>query len=299
MGVLGADWWTWWPAAFLVKESASPAAEPDSITRSQDCGGNRPASLARYDQSSSSWRTRQRSLFGEGYECLETLPRWGMIAAGELWALPTPSGLIGLRNWITSETASGLSATLPTPNSSDNRRRATELSVQNRREKGKQISLEAEVRFPERTPTPTSTQRGAELNRQDRTGTGEDLATWVAKSIRLNTPTAQDASNNAGPSQVGRDSLNSQVGGALNPDWVEVLMGWPQGWTSLDPMPPGRLAAWLAAHEPGAVSPWQDHHWANEMPRTATGVPKRMARLTAIGNGQVPACAALAWRMLL
>jgi hypothetical protein len=47
------------------------------------------------------------------------------------------------------------------------------------------------------------------------------------------TPTVQDASNNAGPSQFSRNSLplNAVAGGALNPTWVEWLMGFPEGWT--------------------------------------------------------------------
>jgi hypothetical protein len=50
------------------------------------------------------------------------------------------------------------------------------------------------------------------------------------------TPTAQDASNNGGPSQYERNSLplNAVAGGALNPTWVEWLMGFPLGWTALD-----------------------------------------------------------------
>ena len=52
----------------------------------------------------------------------------------------------------------------------------------------------------------------------------------------LPTPTAQDASNNGGPSQYHRNSLplNAVAGGSLNPTWVEWLMGFPLGWTALD-----------------------------------------------------------------
>ena len=47
------------------------------------------------------------------------------------------------------------------------------------------------------------------------------------------TPTAQDAKNNGGPSQHNRNTkpLNAEVGGSLNPQWVEWLMGYPSGWT--------------------------------------------------------------------
>ena len=54
------------------------------------------------------------------------------------------------------------------------------------------------------------------------------LRTWP-------TPTVQDAANNGGPSQYQRNSLplNAEVGGALNPEWVELLMGFPPGWTEV------------------------------------------------------------------
>ena len=61
------------------------------------------------------------------------------------------------------------------------------------------------------------------------------------KSLRTDvkmwpTPTAQDAKNNGGPSQHKRNTkpLNAEVGGSLNPQFVEWLMGYPAGWTSLE-----------------------------------------------------------------
>jgi hypothetical protein len=98
-----------------------------------------------------------------------------------------------------------------------------------------------------------------------------NLETQVARSL-LPTPTTQDASNNGGPSQYNRNSLplnaivgmlptpttpgKNQVGtigeccgsknplrtpetmtlkgGALNPTWVEWLMGYPEGWTDCE-----------------------------------------------------------------
>jgi hypothetical protein len=60
------------------------------------------------------------------------------------------------------------------------------------------------------------------------------------KSLRTDvkmwpTPTTQDAKNNGGPSQHNRNTkpLNAEVGGSLNPQWVEWLMGYPEGWTDL------------------------------------------------------------------
>ena len=53
----------------------------------------------------------------------------------------------------------------------------------------------------------------------------------------------------------------------------------------------------LLAHHGKAY--WQDGRWEDATPRVADGVAARVDRLTAIGNGQVPQCAADAWRRLL
>ena len=43
-------------------------------------------------------------------------------------------------------------------------------------------------------------------------------------------------------------SLPSQVGGQLNPPWVEWLMGWPIGWTDLRPLGMDKFQQWLRSH---------------------------------------------------
>jgi hypothetical protein len=82
-------------------------------------------------------------------------------------------------------------------------------------------------------------------------------------------------------------------GGQLNPDWVEWLMGWPVGWTLLEPLPEDAVDAWM--QETLAGRWWQEEP---DVPRTARGIKDRKGRLQAIGNGQVPLCAATAWRLL-
>jgi DNA (cytosine-5)-methyltransferase 1 len=75
----------------------------------------------------------------------------------------------------------------------------------------------------------------------------------------------------------------------LNPSWVEWLMGWPVDWTSLDePMRREVFDVWLASDDLWAVEP---------VPRV-TSNRKNRDRLRAIGNGQVPSCARLAWETL-
>lgn len=67
--------------------------------------------------------------------------------------------------------------------------------------------------------------------------TGESCITLTDQVRMFPTPTVQDASNNGGPSQHKRNSkpLNAHVGGRLNPEWVEWLMGYPIGWTGCGP----------------------------------------------------------------
>lgn len=172
---LGVDSSTLCPAASLAKESVSPEKVKGSTTRKVACGVIKQESLATYDHQRSMWKTRQRSLFEEGCESLVTLPQWGMTVSGELYRLPTPSGLRELRVSITFGIESGF-------------------------------------------------------------------------TVRVPTPTTQDAKNNASPSQKDRDALNVTVGGPLNPEWVEWLMGWPIGWTDLKPLAMDRWQQWLNCH---------------------------------------------------
>jgi len=76
--------------------------------------------------------------------------------------------------------------------------------------------------------------------------------------------------------------------GSLNPDWTELLMGWPKGWTSQDPL--------------DSIKGWDTNlyadNWEQDTPRVTEGTPNRASRLKAIGNGQVPQCAVLAWNLL-
>jgi hypothetical protein len=116
------------------------------------------------------------------------------------------------------------------------------------------------------------------------------------KSTRRNysTPTAtmkerskkflEGADRVPNPAEVTRKESGQT--GQLNPDWVEWLMGWPIGWTKTEPI----------------ELDWRD--WSidpadnNEIPRVSQSIANRVSRLKAIGNGQVPAVAAVAWDIL-
>lgn len=99
-------------------------------------------------------------------------------------------------------------------------------------------------------PTPTVfgnyNRKGASKN------SGDGLRTAV---VMWPTPAARDwKSNNAGSATMSKNSrpLNEVVtnggGGKLNPVWVEWLMGWPLGWTDLDPLETDRFQRWSEKH---------------------------------------------------
>jgi hypothetical protein len=150
-------------------------------------------------------------------------------------------------------------------------------------------------------PTPNASRYGTNVGGgMGRTGKVRPSLDTMASKDLWPTPTVQDAANNGGPSQHLRNSkpLNAAAGGALSPNWVEWLMGWPIGWTSLDPLPAADFAEWQTKIDAGEW--WRDDPSLKRssgelVPRTTPGVPNRAKRLRAIGNGQVPSCAALAW----
>jgi hypothetical protein len=81
----------------------------DSMGSEAECGKKWHGWLAKYDHSTSLWKTPQCSLLEEELESLETLPKWGMTVNGLLWEQPMLAP-------ITKGTECGF---LPTPNARD------------------------------------------------------------------------------------------------------------------------------------------------------------------------------------
>jgi len=82
----------------------------ESRVRARAYGQRWPASLARFDHVSSSWKTSQRCLV-EGWEQFsQTWPGWGLMRDGECWALETlvaPSCGSGYGLWPTLKASDG------------------------------------------------------------------------------------------------------------------------------------------------------------------------------------------------
>jgi len=122
----------------------------------------------------------------------------------------------------------------------------------------------------------------------------ETLASHV-QSKNCPTPSANDWKGSAKAGQRRGQLTDPEMGiieasGQLNPNWVEWLMGWPIGWTSLEPIPGLCFQEW---QKPG----WFENEPVG-VPRVAVKIPNRVSRLKAIGNGQVSQACELAWRTL-
>jgi hypothetical protein len=180
----------------LAKTSALQAEAQDLTENNPQCGITWRGWLAKFDQDSYSWKTAQCSFIEESGESLVTFPVSGMTRSGLLWELP----MLAHR---TSATERGLWRT-PDTGGGGMQKQLSQGKTHRASGHSIQIRLQDQVNNPKLWPTPV--QR-------------------MYKDMGY-------------PSEYGRNEipLAAQVGGPLNPDWVEWLMGWPIGWTDLKPL---------------------------------------------------------------
>ena len=298
---------TWFLAVFPVRTSHVLAKERESTGSEAGCGWRWRESSVRWDRATSSWRTRQCSLFGGLEEFSGTWWRWGMMRSGECWELmmpelhtegnesgswdgpaavmfPTPDtglspnghGARGGKPGNGHQRGESLISIAkhgmwPTPKANDPEKRGN-FDMMNPRnglpaavkrsmwttpsatdgarggvitEKMTGTSLAQQIKTPAKWRTPT-VDDSSNVSRQS--GAFQSLTRSVREM--LPTPTVQDASNNGGPSQMERNTppLNAVAGGALNPTWVEWLMGWPLGWTDCGASGMDRFRQWCVSH---------------------------------------------------
>jgi hypothetical protein len=417
---LGAELLTWFLAASRAKTSAWPARAQASTANAQACGDQWRGSLARFDPASRSWRTAQRSLLADSNECSVTWPRSGMTADGQCWELPTLAP-------PTSATGSGL--WLPTPCTVDTGSMFNRSNSPNAALRPTLGAMAKHSLWPTVTVNGNYNRKGASAKSGG--GLATAVANWPTPTASLGTkggrvtprkgkeggtlieavsarrwPTPQAGGVTMGGGANARKAAKARgdmVGGALNPTWVETLMGWCIGWTDLKPMSHIKMCFWLMGFVDGAerctgevlrvlrnghaaeevraaigrpvgvseaavlladlcehqnrpdearifmacsealeadvrsvriqestssaphrlgqdeqraeqhpdamqalsrllafsgAQAWQDGSFEDAIPRVADGVDARVDRLKALGNGQVPLCAASAWRLL-
>lgn len=186
------------------------------------------APLAKYDPATSSWRTSQHC-FIEGLETFsETWPRSGMTRSGTAYRLPP---LVPL----TDETESGLWPTPTVGGGGQTLPQGTTPTGQTPDGRKQTVCLERYVNRVSQGLWPTPTVKG----NHNRAGLSSKSGDGLATAVLYATPTARDF-RHPGRSRKERtggsqgECLPQQIGGPLNPTWVEWLMGYPAEWTACD-----------------------------------------------------------------
>jgi len=208
---LGADALTSCVEGFPAKTFPPLEKAQASKDHEADFGGTWPEWFAKFDPVTFSWKTRQCSLLAGLDAFSGTWPRWGMMRGGVCWELTTPGHRTG----------------------------------------------ENEFGF---WPTPCLPGNGGSHG-----GPGRSAARMGGDTLRTAAkmwPTPQASDNrdrgNLGmPAILRRQEKGKQIGlgqsvsdtsGALNPAWVEWLMGWPIGWTDSKLSATARFQAWRHSH---------------------------------------------------
>ena len=180
--------------------------------RDLGCGLSLPESFASYDRDTSSWRTSQYSLLEGLTEFLEPWPKSGTMRSGFVYQLPP----------LVRRTSDGECSLLPTP--------TAERYGSNHGGKAGRVgrvrhNLQAMAR-QNLWPTPVA---------KDAQGARNATSVRQPGSKHNDGRTLTDAVILSGDATLEEtEKGNRVVGGALNPRWVEWLMGFPVGWTALE-----------------------------------------------------------------
>lgn len=260
----GLDWWMLLQRASPANRSRLPEKCAEKTTP-ETVGPPPSASFARYDPGSRCWRTCQGSLlsptsdvFSETWPkrvtmlkmvCYRRPPLERLTYAKGSGLLPTPKVSRGGyqvshgKKMLTLEGLAQMEIQYPTPTANDVRQR---FNTSRSPGAAARPNLAAMAQF-DLWPTPTASD--AKRKWAFRL---ENLSLSGAVEM-LPTPRASDATGGAAyrkpPNREGGFGLKEIVrGGALNPEWVEWLMGVPIGWTALQPLAMDRFRQWLEGH---------------------------------------------------
>jgi site-specific DNA-cytosine methylase len=183
-------------------------------------------------------------------------------AATQIWATPTATQFGGtVEQHLARKAAHGMTAAV------------TDLRLQ--------IELAADGLWP--TPTVTGNDNRADLSSKSGDGLATAAKAWPTPAARDwkdsgHEPAAQARNSPCLPASAVMS--DNEPSGVLNPGWVELLMGYPTGWTDPDDDAAG-AHAWPAGRGE------QQH--GHEPPRLVPpkSVRNRGARLKALGNAVV------------
>jgi hypothetical protein len=208
----GEELLTLFRAGFHAKTSAAQEGAQELKAVDQVCGSTWHELSVRYDLDSHSWKTHQ-CLWDEALQWSSvTLPRWGMTVNGVLFQHPTAERPI-------NETGSGF---WPTPTACDHKGTSDPMQAEKVLERGYSHNLSEAVAYSRKWPTPQASDN------RDRGNLGSGAIQRRQEKGK----------------QIMLSQSVSDISGALNPLWVEWLMGWPLGWTDLKPLETDRFQSW-------------------------------------------------------
>lgn len=269
-----------------VKTSVPQERAQALLEQKAGSGQRWPGSLAKYDPATHSWRTHQYSLLGGLTEFSGTWPRWGWMRDGELFLLPplvprtkekesgfwpTPAaneyetspekttkrraalmekGINGNGFGLTVGQAVHLWATPCTPNGGRTNR-AEDIATRGMRADGRkvQVSLESQAKAWS-TPRASTGEAAQWATPQARDHfpphTPRYIADKKAQGHGMRNLTDEIAAH-AGVMEKSRLATTEHPG-SLNPDFHLWLMGWPIGWTALEPLAMDKFHEWWSKH---------------------------------------------------
>jgi len=226
---------------------------------------------ARLDHNMSSWKIAQCSPGEDLTGCSWAWPRWGMMRNGVCWErtmLELPTSGKGSGFWLTprvvevDETPENFRRRMNSRRKNDRKNGYGSLSMQvkarmwptpNKRDwkdsgasqgARKSPNLGTVVHWP--TPRSTDGTHGGRVTPR-KSRNGGNLIEAVSKEM-FTTPCADDTGHRKKKYAQGGSALSNQIGGQLNPTWVEWLMGVPIGWSDLKPLAMDRFRQWLQQH---------------------------------------------------
>jgi len=233
---------------FRAKTSLRQEKALESQVADQECGNTWLASLAKYDHSTSMWRTAQCSLLEDSMSFSLTLPRWGSMQSGALYPLPTLVQTISVKEFGSEPNNETF---FHTPNT-------TGLDGGSNGRK----ALKKRLKWP----TPTASKGGA-WRSDGQIAMIANIAKTYQEYLMLTkgsckskrdkywpTPTANEDAYGKPSGKMQKmlgnhpEERQDPDGGTLNPTWVEWVMGWPLGWTDLKPLEMDKYQKWLEQH---------------------------------------------------
>ena len=229
---LGAELLTLYLAASRARTSAPPEKAQVSTVSEAGYGAKWHELSVRYDRDSSSWKTH-RCLWEEDLPWSSvTLPKWGSMR----------DGVCSERMTLAHRTDVSDAGLWATPSATDGQRGGTIT------ENMTGVSLAQMVKTPERWPTPTAcmskgtspaatVRKSGQSREKDRLDHAVLIRMWPTPTAMTNTGGAALCKwgGSGARAKLRKMVTPQELNGALNPTWVEWLMGWPLGWTDLKP----------------------------------------------------------------